>query len=749
MDQTLISTPTFVTTALPTPSAAAEISTIASASIPAASDLQTILNRRFPFIADEIQDVSRISSWMSSIQADGHWEDVDYTAGCEARRADWPAQEHWYRVLTLAAAWHGDLQDAGKWDEDPRLAYVISNGMSFWFSQDFKEPGCLHRGGTSACPCGTPGLWNRNWYSNVIGTPRLVAESCLLARDLLSDGQLASCIVMIGRSYDVFTDGRKHGFLSGANIFDIAAIGVDLALLTGNITLMSDAYERIHAEVVVRPGVTVDGIKPDGSFTQHLGLLYNGGYGKDMTNDFLQLEILAAGTSFAVEQTSAARSALESLISADLWMIYRNVETGVLHWDFSALSRFISFAVADDQATASINLNLAEIQTLGQQWNSEVLTNAHSRLVKPSQDANVGQITGNRMFWSNDYMVHRGVGYVSTVKMYSTRTLNTECTNSQNPYGFHLADGALFTYLKGTEYEDIAASWDWNMIPGITTDYNNTPLACEHAKWTGLESFVGGVTVGTVGLAAMRYTNPYTRALSWQKAIFFLDDDTQVVLISNVTSRSSAPVLTVLDQRHYASSGYVRSGSSLWHGGIGHVFVPSDSFELGVSVVNSTGDWSVLGVSGRGNQTVDLFTAWIEHKAPSAALTYFSFPATDLSTFQNRSSNRSEAIVTVQNDAHISAVYDATHHLLAAVFWDTSGGSVTFSDAVVGDVTAATDAGAALILSLERLTLTLSDPTQLLKRITVDLTMGGVIHALNFELPVDGMAGSSVTVNLK
>lgn len=30
------------------------------------------------------------------------------------------------------------------------------------------------------------------------------------------------------------------------------------------------------------------------------------------------------------------------------------------------------------------------------------------------------------------------------------------------PFGFHLSDGTLYTYLDGDEYEDIAASWDWN-----------------------------------------------------------------------------------------------------------------------------------------------------------------------------------------------------------------------------------------------------------------------------------------------
>ena len=32
------------------------------------------------------------------------------------------------------------------------------------------------------------------------------------------------------------------------------------------------------------------------------------------------------------------------------------------------------------------------------------------------------------------------------------------------PFGFHLSDGTVYTYLDGNEYEDIAAAWDWNLI---------------------------------------------------------------------------------------------------------------------------------------------------------------------------------------------------------------------------------------------------------------------------------------------
>lgn len=37
---------------------------------------------------------------LSTLGPDGKWPDseVDYTTGCTARRANWPAQTHWQRI---------------------------------------------------------------------------------------------------------------------------------------------------------------------------------------------------------------------------------------------------------------------------------------------------------------------------------------------------------------------------------------------------------------------------------------------------------------------------------------------------------------------------------------------------------------------------------------------------------------------------------------------------------------------------
>jgi hypothetical protein len=73
---------------------------------------------------------------------------------------------------------------------------------------------------------------------------------------------------MTYRSFSTFGTGAS--FLAGANILDIASIGVSGGILSENTTMITQAFEYINKEIVVHPEIKVDGIKPDGSFSQHL-----------------------------------------------------------------------------------------------------------------------------------------------------------------------------------------------------------------------------------------------------------------------------------------------------------------------------------------------------------------------------------------------------------------------------------------------------------------------------------------------
>lgn len=95
----------------------------------------------------------------------------------------------------------------------------------------------------------------------IILIPKLVGQASLLLGDTLSPSQLNHTIYILSRSY-TFT-GMSF---TGANALDVSRIGMDQALLTVNSTLLADAYQRSHVELVIQNVPRADGIRADGAF---------------------------------------------------------------------------------------------------------------------------------------------------------------------------------------------------------------------------------------------------------------------------------------------------------------------------------------------------------------------------------------------------------------------------------------------------------------------------------------------------
>ena len=369
-------------------------------------------------------------------------------------------------------------------------------------------------------------------------------------------------------------------------------------------------------------------------------------------------------------------------------------------------------------------------------------------------------------------------------------------------FGFHLSDGTLYTYLTGDEYEDIAASWDWNLIPGITTDYGGTTLNCSKASATGKQSFVGGVSDGEVGAAVMRYTNPITRNITFQKAWFFLDDDVQVVMLSDVASNSSSPTISVLDQKKHVGPYYVddvevnsstkrncaakRSKShgrrhhrraapsvlpttnvthhsgiqSLWHASVGYSFDLGSSVSVSVQTGNKTGNWSTLGISTQPLSNVDMFAAWIEQPKEQTSLAYKIFPATDRTSFQQKASRHRSNHQVLVNDKTTSAILDTQDDTAFIIFWGAKGGSVTVpGPSGSADVTVSSDIRSAIIYHRSKGKVVVSDPSHTASALTLNLKAGdvgkkppgfeaGSQRTLDFVLPSGGLAGNSASQSL-
>ncbi|KZV71320.1 polysaccharide lyase family 8 protein [Peniophora sp. CONT] len=731
-------------------------------------DIDLLGQRRLSTIVGATTSATSVASWLGSLGPDGRWSDVDYTTGCDAQAASWPAQKHWQRLVTLAAAWHGGLKNAAQWSKNATLHEGITLAMDSWFADDFTDPDCLDFGGESQCPCGTPGLWNTNWFSNILGIPGYVGEVCLLLNNTLSATELGNCTKFGSRAYNTFLTGINGvSAITGSNALDLASIGVDVGILTENATLITDAFARVHEEVVIQNGLKVDGIRADGSFGQHTGIIYNGNYGKDYANDVFDFETEAAGTQF--QATSASRTAFETLWNGNVWMIFRNTVTDVLHWDFSVIGRIIALPVADNQATENLKINLTDLQSLGNAWGSAPLQQAYQDLSVDTDDANSGNLRGNRIFYANDYAVQRGAGYTSHLRMYSKRTVNTECTNSQNPFGYHLADGALYTRMTGDEYEDIPAAWDWNLIPGestsTTVDYGATALSCSTIKHSGTQALVGGASDGNIGVVAMRYETPSTKNLNWRKTWFFLPNDVQHVMVARITSATDAPVFSVLDQRKLSgtilvdgksvTNGNFSSVSTLFHGGVGYAFNSSNNaVSLSVQSGERTGSWASISTSSQPDETVDLFSAWLAHSDLTAPVDYTVYPATTASSFATKAKNPPTVI---RNDGSISALLDEQNNVAMFVFWDAAGGSTTIPSLDgAATIKVTSNGNVALIVHLDNFNVTVADPTQTLTSVALTFALGSGSSPAGWSsssksvtktltLPSGGVIGGSVS----
>lgn len=272
----------------------------------------------------------------------------------------------------------------------------------------------------------------------------------------------------------------------------------------------------------------------------------------------------------------------------------------------------------------------------------------------------------------------------------------------------------------------------------------------------GVQNFVGGASDGEVGVAAMRYTNPLTKSFGFQKAWFFLEEDIQHVIVSNITSTSNVTVVSVLDQRRHIGPVQFDNTTSdtvtLWHGGVGYrVPNPQGSFSVRQSVEEKTGNWSSIGTSTKPPTTVDLFSASIEHHSLDVPLEYTAYPGTDEESFARK--QRQLQLFTVRNDADVSAIYDKSHATAFLVFWSPAGGTVKFDhhDGSDNPFTISTTSSGVVIFKQWSGNITVADPSQSIASIelTIEMEIAWPDHkTFRFELPTSGEAGGSVTQNL-
>jgi chondroitin AC lyase len=655
----------------------------------------------------------------AALGADGSWPDIEYVA---ATRSAWRTADHLERVLSMAKAARID-RDSGH--PDAALEGKTLLALKWWDDHDYRNP---------------------NWWWNEIGVPQMMGEIGNLMLDQIPQPELARMVTIMKRS-----DWRRVPW-TGANLTWGVGIEIARGCMENDPAALDEGFSRMYQEIkiVTQPQ---DGIEQDYSFHQHGQQLYNGGYGLDFANDVSRFISYAWGTSF---QIPGDRMTIFSayLLDGEQWMIRGD------GFDYAAVGREITRAALvpglKDQTGGPISpvgfayrmghvLGLLAAEPTPRQ-------NALAAFAARVQgEPNAATFTGNKQFWSSDYMAQRRENYFTSVKMLSSRMLNSELVNSEGKKSVHMSDGANYLYLTGNEYRNIFPVWDWTKIPG-TTAIQGTLITGEKdpIHTHGTTTFDGGVSDGTYGMAAM---DLHRGGLTAQKAWFFFDSS-YAALGAGITLAGDTEHSVATDVNQPLLDGDVLTGEvngpvtgthqydsshRVWveHGHVGYVFAPHSKVDL--SAGPQTGAWSDIGTGSSAPVTEQVFDLWIDHGAApqDAGYEYFVLPgATAQATA--RFAKHSDLNV-LANTASIQAVYNRTLKL-AEIAFRASGSLATPLGRVEADhscllLVKKTDAGWKL---------TASNPEN--QPLTLHVTVKGRQKAI--ELPGGNFAGSSVSVDV-
>ncbi len=548
----------------------------------------------------------------ATMRDDGSWADIDYA---DKTPSYWKPSNHLYRLVAMAKAYRG-----GK---AANLKPSILRGFDYWTNLDPR------------CP---------NWWHNQIGAPLAMGNLLILMGNDLSARQIAAGVRILNRAtWKTWT---------GQNLVWGVTIQIVRGCVENSEPIVAEAYQRLYDEIRIAP-LGQEGIQADFSFHQHGPLLYSGGYGLGFTTDCVRFIDLAKGTRFAPPPQKLR--ILESyILDGQRWMTRGGI------FDYSATGRELT---RPGKSAGPLAATAGKLAVIGER-RDELLH--YARLLQ--NDPAAKPLTGNRHFWRSDYMAHHRPTWFASVRMHSDRLLNTDgYINGENKQSHHLADGVTMLYLTGREYADIFPLWDWHRLPGITAP-QGTKLIPNQVCFKGGTSFVGGVSNGTYGLAAMHVSRS---GLDARKAWFFYDDE-YLCLGSGITSASGNPINTTIEQclaRGETTTGRFSPAGKpqtqwLRHGNTAYI-LPADAL-IKTAVERRKANWNTIGASSAIEEQA-IFSLWLDHSADckDAHYQYIVVPSmpddTGLDAIQSR-------IHILANTPAIQAAWHDQLKLLGIVF---------------------------------------------------------------------------------
>jgi chondroitin AC lyase len=346
--------------------------------------------------------------------------------------------------------------------------------------------------------------------------------------------------------------------------------------------------------------------------------------------------------------------------------------------------------------------------------------------------------------------------------MVSRRTVGVESMNGENLKGCWLPFGATWIVRRGDEYKDIFPVLDWGRLPGVTSLH--MPMGCA-ADVTQPESFVGGVSDGTYGAAAMVFDQSHLFPLLspealkppshpessevGRKAWFFFDRE-MVALGAGISSTRDEPMGTTLNQTllhgpvlvngKTVEAGESKVPPSAWvlHDEVGYAFLAPANASL--KIEPQTGDWkSITAASSATPVTESVFSLWIDHgvRPRDAQYAYAVVPGVNAQQLAEWTARPPVRVIT--NTTSQQAVINDQLGVAEIVFY--ASGSVALGS---GSVVRADQPCLALLAKRGNSTqVAVSSPGGEFFTVHLTITTPHKEQSATFELPSGDMAGKS------
>ena len=676
------------------------------------------------------RDDGLVTQWMATLNDDGAWPDIDYA---DQTSGAWRTMNHMNRLVNLCVAYTSAQSQR---HADANLSKTIHSALGHWLRNDYGNP---------------------NWWHREIGVPMVLSRAMLLLDGELSPEERATGIRIVARAVLDSPPSGGRGELTGQNRVWVAANSLTHGLIASDYALVQRSSEVIFEEVSIATqaggaGVTAtrtgpgqiilstqEGVQPDYSFLQHGPLLQLGNYGLGFANDTVMWLTVLRGTVLAPGEEKIA-IIKDYLLQGERPVVWKGV------MDISSCGRQLGPRSPAGKGRSVIGaMQIAKVADASHadEYNraiAQISSGAEAHAIPPE----------NKYYWRADYLIHRRPDYCVSTKMNSERVYASELVNGENLQGLYMADGAMYVYRTGHEYEDIFPVWDWSRLPGvtspITTDRNL--LKPKNFKITNPNAFVGGVSDGQYGVAVLTLERD---GLSAQKSWFYFDD--QIVCLGAGISegKGSRSIVTGVNQclargevvydegRGPQTSREGRLDSSTlkwaWHDNIGYVFPTPQKVSLGNQ--KQSGSWKLVSASSSAEPVAqDVFSIWIDHgETPdNAQYGYVVLPGASQERLRTQAAAPDVAIL--ENTSEIQAVRHAKLEMTQVVFH--CPGMLEYGTGK----TLAVDKPCVVILDEKANRLSVADPTQQLKEMTV--TLDGV--PMKHPFPQGAMAGSSSTV---